>query len=737
VTRNTYGALATTLQALGYQPIPCHGKRPLLSDWPKNVGADPRKHAGANVGILTSTTPALDVDFTDPAILALIRPLVGAAPERIGRKGALYLFRTDAPFRKLRREYVRGDESGAVEFLGEGQQFIAYGTHPDTGKPYTWTGGTGPADIRADDLPYIDEQAARDLLDQIELRLLAAGWGRKQYTIGASAMVRRSSPVEFDIPAGDYTQRQLECLKALPYIDAEDYGSWIAAGHSLKAEELSFEVFDAWSKTAPNYDRNACLQRWESFQPRSAGAYSLLRAAGLSSAMLDFTVEDAPHSTPLVLVTAAKTIAQAASRAPDPFPGFMTIAADAIARSSRMRQPGLATAAALLGMAGACSGVYSLPGGGRLNLYGCLVSRTGSGKDRPQRAAEQIASAAGAILLGQPASGEGLEDAIEPYCAALVSINEIAHMLQATNSSNAPAHLRSLHANLLKLFSDSASAMLPRARAKVKAAGVRALPVPHPSVSMIGSATPQTLGVSLSVSDIESGLVGRILFAIGDDNPELVEPEDVDISKVIHGPAEAVRIAQAGAALSAEGERSIPVSVSSELRERLFGIAKFYHEKACNEHDEMIRSILARSAEKVDRIAGVLAVWDNPASPEVTPEHVEWARLFVDWSNEGLLSFVENHMHASVEAADAASIEKHLHLGAQKASGKHKYLELLSKGLLPVAVLFDRCRKLVPEQKRFYEALRHLQSLGRIELVTEDGVKAIRFERGPDEHQTA
>jgi hypothetical protein len=284
-----YGTIANDLLARGYEPIPCAGKRPIYSDWQNKVGVNPAKHYEANVGLLTRSTPALDVDFEDSSVLDIVESVIGNNPKRIGRKGALYLFRTDAPFRKMRREYVRDSEHGAIEWLADGQQFIAYGTHPDTGRPYMWVGGRGPRDVESHDLTTVDETAALRILDEIEERLLASGWQRKAGATGSTgSMIRRSSPVEFDIPESDYTQRQIECLKALPHLDAEDYGSWIAVGHALRSEGFEFDVYDAWSRTAPNYDRDACIKRWESFNPRSAGAYSLLRAAGMSTAKLDF-----------------------------------------------------------------------------------------------------------------------------------------------------------------------------------------------------------------------------------------------------------------------------------------------------------------------------------------------------------------------------------------------------------------------------------------------------------------
>src|SRR5262249_27639954 len=56
-----------------------------------------------------------------------------------------------------------------IEFLGDGQQVVVDGIHPDTGKSYSWHGGA-LTDTRRNDLPYIRETEARELVgDAAEL----------------------------------------------------------------------------------------------------------------------------------------------------------------------------------------------------------------------------------------------------------------------------------------------------------------------------------------------------------------------------------------------------------------------------------------------------------------------------------------------------------------------------------------------------------------------------------------
>ena len=86
--------------------------------------------------------------------------MVGDAPVRFGQAPKrLRVYRTAEPFTKLSTAGYRlpGDEPGAkahkVEILAAGQQFVAYGVHPDTGTHTrgptticsTWSGTTCPS----------------------------------------------------------------------------------------------------------------------------------------------------------------------------------------------------------------------------------------------------------------------------------------------------------------------------------------------------------------------------------------------------------------------------------------------------------------------------------------------------------------------------------------------------------------------------------------------------------------
>jgi hypothetical protein len=134
----------------GYLPIPTTGKRPSIPGW-QNMSAtstiiDGWFHAvpeSLNTGILTRTTPAVDVDVYNVDVADAIE---AALWETIGSRGMVRfglppkrvcLFRTEVPFAKTSTPVFTSPsgQQHRVEILCNGQQVVVFGTHPDPGKP--------------------------------------------------------------------------------------------------------------------------------------------------------------------------------------------------------------------------------------------------------------------------------------------------------------------------------------------------------------------------------------------------------------------------------------------------------------------------------------------------------------------------------------------------------------------------------------------------------------------------
>ncbi|MEZ5913467.1 MAG: bifunctional DNA primase/polymerase [Paracoccaceae bacterium] len=155
----------------GYEPLPIlpGSKRPAVARW-SGVGIDGNRleawrHSFRDhgIGLRTGTLVGLDIDEGDPdvahAIGRLAERRLGATLVRVGLwPKRLLVYRAEAPFRKLK--------SGSVEVLGAGQQFVAFGHHPATGRDYYWVGET-PLDVALTDLPAVETNAVEAFLAEL------------------------------------------------------------------------------------------------------------------------------------------------------------------------------------------------------------------------------------------------------------------------------------------------------------------------------------------------------------------------------------------------------------------------------------------------------------------------------------------------------------------------------------------------------------------------------------------
>lgn len=406
---------------------------------------------------------------------------------------------------------------------------------------------------------------------------------------------------------------------------------------------------------------------------------------------------------------------------PPPFRGVMHDAVQAALAVSTKPQPDLCTLSTLIGMAGSCAGFYGLPSGMRLNLYGCGVAETGEGKDQPRTNATVLVKAAGGKLIGKPASGPGLEDSLTSHCGAIICLDEIAHFFAAINNGKAPPHLIELAGLLLQLFSASRGEYYTR----VKAVGQGTTPartIFHPTVSLLGFATPGKLGEAMGVSNIEDGLLGRFLFAFGSSG---VVPRRItawfELPDSVAAAAAAMREATPPMSLPAMLDNAaldcIPILIDPEAEMRLAELLVKFDYQRQTARSAFAKALLSRSCEKCERVAGVLAVWDSPKAPVITLEHVEWAAQLLFASDAALLHFSEEYMHGGQTQANAQNVLK---LIKRAAAGDFKpqnprEQEVIDKGVAPYSMVM-RASKLA--KRDLDDAVAHLIDLSEVRSGT-------------------
>jgi len=277
---------------------------------------------------LTASNPVIDIDVTDSrlntAIRSAVASLIPSVTYRIGKAPkAAVICRTATPFPKIRFALVRDNgapvtndngKPAAVEILGDGQQAVISGMHPDTQRPYSYESamvrGDGGVEMLAsaidrDGLPEISESwvieklfpALTSVLGHYALRLEKSGGGGRagRTNVDQTALLAPSIEV------------LRECVTRIPN-DLDDRGDYIRFLVAVKAAsgahgEDGFEIASEWAArwTGGVNDPAEVRKEWDSLRAPFAVGYDFLasraRAHGFNDAQLEFAAEtEAPTS---------------------------------------------------------------------------------------------------------------------------------------------------------------------------------------------------------------------------------------------------------------------------------------------------------------------------------------------------------------------------------------------------------------------------------------------------------
>lgn len=236
---------------------------PLIDIW--------ASYPGCGIGIACggkSRVIGIDIDILDAEIAGAVRREIesrlGQTPlVRVGRAPkVLLVYRTTAPIEKIALH--------PIEVLGTGQQFVAYGVHPDTGLPYQWP-VEAPMDTPLEELPEVTPEAVKEAAEAAFA--LVPEELRPKRLMAASGDPHVSS--KNTSPATPEAIR--EALAHIPNPDLS-WDEWkrvlmatFAASHG--AEQAYFDFLD-WSRRSAKHKDDATRREWNSCKaspPRSLG----------------------------------------------------------------------------------------------------------------------------------------------------------------------------------------------------------------------------------------------------------------------------------------------------------------------------------------------------------------------------------------------------------------------------------------------------------------------------------
>lgn len=275
--------LAKRLASLGYYPVPIPAgcKGPTIAGWDK-LRLTPEDcdayfpERGALVGVLHVNLLAIDIDVYDAqlseTITAEALKRFPAVLERVGQapKSALF-FRMDEPGFKVgnTEKHEKDGLSAQVEVRSVSRQIVAYGVHPDTGRPYTWPRGELWATPR-DSLPMANREDIEKFRDWCndQIRKWAGVTAPNIIDLG----LHQKGQFADERPSGEAFREALSYVP--PTAQYDDWLSTLMAIHDFyNGSSEGLGVAQEWSSPYPQYTPQEVQTKWRSFEPGKGTSY--------------------------------------------------------------------------------------------------------------------------------------------------------------------------------------------------------------------------------------------------------------------------------------------------------------------------------------------------------------------------------------------------------------------------------------------------------------------------------
>lgn len=248
--------------------IPLQGKAPSIEGWTTYQATEEDvanwSSSKTNVGLLAKNFPGIDCDVTDTTLSLRIRQIAREifgvkCPIRIGQAPKWLMVTRLAddhpPIKKQKLSFSKGNELHHVEVLGDGQQYVVDGIHPDINKAYEWE-EIGVVlkplyDLMADEVPEITQAKIDEFFERLNAMLVRDGWKI------VHAAAKHTAPID---PATLYAP-SLELLHSamatIPNTERVDRDAWVSMAHAIYGatrpewSDAGLDLFEEWSAKWP------------------------------------------------------------------------------------------------------------------------------------------------------------------------------------------------------------------------------------------------------------------------------------------------------------------------------------------------------------------------------------------------------------------------------------------------------------------------------------------------------
>lgn len=662
---------------------------------------------------------AVDID-TDDAVAPVTDALPYTPVKKRGAKGETLFFRNpnNVVSRAFTLIHPDGRRQRLVDMLSEGRQTVLPPTtHPDTGKPYTWTGDRELADVDPEDLPDLPA----DALDRIAAALAPLGYSQD----------RDRAPIAGKVASSDDEKSPFRLLNehALANLDA-----WVPRLPlcRLRRTATGYEAVADWrpSNTGRPIDRRKLNLKISAAGIKDFGAdqgYTAINlvmackgdaeteafgwladATGWSSAIVHApkpratvvetseVIEQEPPASAQgdigIPISVATTLPASVPpwKAPiDPTPedyaariikrhGIVSEIARWLLSVARRPQPRIAVATALAIVATCASRQMKTPTHSHLHLYLLNVARSGNGKDIAMKATKAVLAAAGLREMIAP-EGVSSDVALLDHCirapASVMCIDEFGDYLASTKSNRAPPHIMKIRATMKKLW-DGGEMSTPHARSH------RSETLFDPCLTLICASTPAQFFDAIDRAQVLDGFLNRfLLFNVENDAPRGTSTGDLsDVPLRIREAVKAIADRPGGLAAARfrvamtdqpPDEKPYVVPWSNEARQSWEEFEDKMLELSARGSD--LEDFGPRSAHHAIRLATVLAIGDDPQSPSVGREHIE---IGIDIARASLDDMVRSY-HAHVAPTAGSDLQDKVLARLREAGGEATRREII------------------------------------------------------------
>ena len=602
---------------------------------------------GVGIGILTGEVVAVDIDILDENVAIEIGNVFQDALGktdliRIGKSPkALYLYRTAEPFQKISLH--------PIEVLGQGQQFVSYAIHPDTGKPYTWP-FSAPHETPVDKLPLVTRE---QVLAAAEAAYKALPPALRKKTLGGTVQVvvpDKDARSSHDGLVGTY-QAVEDALRYVPNPDLS-WDDWNRIGMAIycATEAKGFHIFDQWSRSSGKYNQLETSGRWDHYSkspPTKIGAGSLYFHAQQNGWVPPPSVSLNPSKAKAVQIDYAslKEPKRYPKSTRENFPHEWFSSSSLVGRVTRWinataqnPQPTFALMNTLC-MFGALFGRrYAMAHiNTRCNLFAIAVAKPGAGKDHSRQRVKELLMACGLnnLICGDRfSSGVAILRTLYDFPSRISHLDEMGLYLQSLTARNAASHQRDIIKTLLEVYSSSSGIYHGQEYADSKER--QRFDISQPNFNFFGTTTPRTLIPALNFDMVDNGTMSRILLVPPfEDYPNSQIPENIpppdDIVKDILDSYSVIPAGVGNLANMPNIPNSVVVPLTVDWEDDAFQ----EYSKTKDWQIQQSRSddaLWVRFSEIVLKIAMIEAIARDPIAPVVTKDIFKISHDLAQWS---------------------------------------------------------------------------------------------------------